>query len=191
MAEGLFGPGNHGSTFGGNPLACAAGLATFDAIVEDKLMDNAIAVGEAIRKGMAEALAGESGVVNIRGRGLMIGIELDRPCGVLMARAAENGLLLSVTSERVVRLLPALTFTSRADAQTPWCPCWRRSSANFLANGLRTAYELSPSSTTFAVQGFHPQGIDYVFARAKWIKEKFKRYEPYHTPSVRSSTAPW
>ena len=133
LARGLFGPGNHGSTFGGNPLACAAGLATFDAIVEDKLMDNAVAVGEAIRKGMAEALAGEAAVVDIRGRGLMIGIELDRPCGVLMARAAENGLLLSVTSERVVRLLPALTFTT-ADAQTlvsMLAPMIR----DFLANG--------------------------------------------------------
>ena len=116
-AKGLFGPGNHGSTFGGNPLACAAGLATFDAIVNDKLIENAVSVGEAIRKGIAEALEGVAGVVDIRGRGLMIGIELDRPCGVLMARAAEQGLLLSITSERVVRLLPALTFTP-ADAQT-------------------------------------------------------------------------
>ena len=132
-AKGLFGPGNHGSTFGGNPLACAAALATFDTIVDDKLMDNAVAVGEAIRKGMAEALAGVSGVVDIRGRGLMIGIELDRPCGALMGRAAEQGLLLSVTAERVVRLLPALTFTA-ADAQTlvaMLAPMIRE----FLANG--------------------------------------------------------
>ncbi|HAF54841.1 MAG TPA: aspartate aminotransferase family protein, partial [Thauera sp.] len=117
LAKGLFGPGNHGSTFGGNPLACAAALATFDTIVDDSLMDNAVTVGAAIRKGMAEALEGVAGVVDIRGRGLMIGIELDRPCGVLMGRAAEQGLLISVTSERVVRLLPALTFTT-ADAQT-------------------------------------------------------------------------
>ena len=132
-AKGLFGPGNHGSTFGGNPLACAAGLATFGAIVDDKLMDNAVAVGDAIRKGMAEALEGVAGIVDIRGRGLMIGIELDRPCGALMARAAEQGLLLSVTSERVVRLLPALTFTA-ADAQTlvaMLAPMIR----DFLANG--------------------------------------------------------
>lgn len=96
-------------------------------------MDNAVAVGEAIRKGMAEALAGEAGVIDIRGRGLMISIELDRPCGVLMARATEHGLLLSVTSERVVRLLPALTFTT-ADAQTlvsMLAPMIR----DFLANG--------------------------------------------------------
>ncbi|MBS0510525.1 MAG: aspartate aminotransferase family protein [Proteobacteria bacterium] len=115
-AKGLFKPGNHGSTFGGNPLVCAAALATLDAIVEDKLMDNAVKVGEAIRNGMAEALKGTAGIVDIRGRGLMIGIELDRPCGPLMARAAEQGLLISVTAERVVRLLPALVF-STADAQ--------------------------------------------------------------------------
>ena len=116
-AKGLFGPGNHGSTFGGNPLACAAGLATFDTIIDDKLMDNAIAIGDMIRKGMAEALSDVAGVVDIRGQGLMIGIELDRPCGVLMGRAAEHGLLLSVTAERVIRLLPALIF-SADEAQT-------------------------------------------------------------------------
>ncbi len=116
-ARGLFGPGNHGSTFGGNPLACAAGLATFDTIVDDKLMDNAIAIGGLIRKSMAEALADVVGVVDVRGQGLMIGIELDRPCGVLMGRAAEQGLLLSVTADRVIRLLPALTF-SADEAQT-------------------------------------------------------------------------
>ncbi len=117
LAKGLFGPGNHGSTFGGNPLACVAALTTLDTIADDGLMQNAVAVGEAIRRGMAEALEGVQGVVDIRGRGLMIGIELDRPCGVLMGRAAERGLLISVTAERVVRLLPALTYTT-ADAQT-------------------------------------------------------------------------
>ena len=132
-AKGLFGPGNHGSTFGGNPLACAAGLVTFDTIVEDKLMDNAIAIGDLIRKGMAEALSDVAGVVDIRGHGLMIGIELDRPCGALMARAVEHGLLLSVTADRVVRLLPALTFTAD-EAQTlvsMLAPMIR----DFLANG--------------------------------------------------------
>ena len=132
-ARGLFGPGNHGSTFGGNPRACAAGLATFDTIVDDKLMDNAIAIGDLIRKSMAEALADVAGVVDIRGQGLMIGIELDRPCGVLMGRAAEQGLLLSVTADRVIRLLPALTF-SADEAQTlvsMLAPMIR----DFLANG--------------------------------------------------------
>lgn len=132
-ARGLFGPGNHGSTFGGNPLACAAGLATFDTIVDDKLMDNAIAIGDLIRKSMAEALADVAGLVDIRGQGLMIGVELDRPCGVLMGRAAEQGLLLSVTADRVIRLLPALTF-SADEAQTlvsMLAPMIR----DFLANG--------------------------------------------------------
>jgi acetylornithine/N-succinyldiaminopimelate aminotransferase len=112
-AAGLFGPGNHGSTFGGNPLACAAGLATLSAIEEEGLMANAVRVGDAICNGMREALAGVSGVVDIRGRGLMIGIELDRPCGELVRQALDAGLLINVTAERVIRLLPALTFSEQ------------------------------------------------------------------------------
>jgi acetylornithine aminotransferase len=115
-ATGLFKPGNHGSTFGGNPLVSAAALTTLDTIADDKLMDNAIVVGEAIRNGLAEALKGVAGIVDIRGRGLMIGIELDRPCGGIVTRGLEAGLLINVTAERVVRLLPALVF-STADAQ--------------------------------------------------------------------------
>lgn len=115
-AAGLFKPGNHGSTFGGNPLACAAALATLDTIVDNGLMDKAVQVGEAIQAGMAEALKGVDGVVAIRGRGLMIGIELDRPCGELVGRALDAGLLINVTAERVVRLLPPLIFTN-VDAQ--------------------------------------------------------------------------
>jgi len=115
-AAGLFGPGNHGSTFGGNPLACAAGLETLATIEDDGLMTNAVKVGEAIRTGLQEALAGLSGVVDIRGRGLMIGIELDRPCGDLVRQALDAGLLINVTADRVIRLLPALVFTE-ADAQ--------------------------------------------------------------------------
>ncbi len=117
LAAGLFGPGNHGSTFGGNPLACAAGLETLATIEDDGLMANAVRVGEAMRAGMHEALAGVSGVVDIRGQGLMIGIELDRPCGGLVSQALEAGLLINVTAERVIRLLPALVFTEQ-DAQT-------------------------------------------------------------------------
>ncbi|THF66493.1 aspartate aminotransferase family protein [Pseudothauera nasutitermitis] len=116
LAKGLFGPGNHGSTFGGNPLACAAGLTTLEVIESDGLMANAEEVGAAIRKGFAEALAGVPGVVDIRGRGLMLGIELDRPCGVLVGKALEAGVLINVTAERVVRLLPPLIF-SKDDAQ--------------------------------------------------------------------------
>lgn len=111
-AAGLFGPGNHGSTFGGNPLACAAALTTLEVIESDALMQRALTVGEAIRTGMAEALQGVAGVVDIRGRGQMIGIELDRPCGVLVGEALEAGLLINVTAERVVRLLPALIFST-------------------------------------------------------------------------------
>jgi acetylornithine aminotransferase len=116
-AAGLFGPGNHGSTFGGNPLACAAALTTLATIEDDALMANALKVGEAIRSGLAEALKDLPGVVDIRGRGLMIGIELDRPCGALVTQALEAGLLINVTAERVIRLLPALVF-SEQDAQT-------------------------------------------------------------------------
>ncbi len=115
-ATGLFGVGNHGSTFGGNPLACAAALATLDAIVDEGLLDNAVQIGEMIRAGLNGALAGVSGVVGIRGRGLMIGIELDRPCGELVTRALAAGALINVTAERVVRLLPPLVFTP-SDAQ--------------------------------------------------------------------------
>ncbi len=115
-AAGVFKPGTHGSTFGGGPLACAAALATFDAIAAEGLLDRATRVGEAIRAGFRDALAGVTGVVDIRGMGLMIGIELDRPCGELVKRALEAGLLINVTAERVIRLLPPLVFTD-ADAR--------------------------------------------------------------------------
>lgn len=110
-AAGLFGPGNHGSTFGGNPLACRAALTTIATIEEDQLMQNAVVVGDAIRSGLAEALQGVAGIADIRGRGLMIGIELDRPCGELVGKGLEAGLLINVTADKVVRLLPPLTFT--------------------------------------------------------------------------------
>jgi acetylornithine aminotransferase len=112
-AAGLFGPGNHGSTFGGNPLACAAALETLATIEDDALMSNALTVGEAIRTGLREALAGVAGVTDVRGRGLMIGIELARPCGELVGQALEAGLLINVTAERVIRLLPPLIFTEQ------------------------------------------------------------------------------
>jgi acetylornithine aminotransferase len=109
-ANGVFKPGNHGSTFGGNPLACVAALATFDAIEEEGLLDRARRLGETIRGGFAQALAGVAGVVDIRGEGLMIGIELDRPCADLVPTALDGGLLINVTVERVIRLLPPLIF---------------------------------------------------------------------------------
>ena len=110
-AAGLFHPGNHGSTYGGNPLACTAALTTIGAMEAEGLLENAVTVGDGIRHGFAEALKGVSGVVDIRGKGLMIGIELDRPCGGLVTQALDAGLLINVTAERVVRLLPALNFS--------------------------------------------------------------------------------
>lgn len=110
-AAGLFGPGNHGSTFGGNPLACTAALTTIDTIEQEGLMENAERIGLLIRKLYAEALEGVKGVVDIRGHGLMIGIELDRPCGALVGQALSAGLLINVTADTVIRLLPPLTFS--------------------------------------------------------------------------------
>lgn len=107
----VFKPGNHGSTFGGNPLACAAGLATLEVLESEGLLERAAKVGDHIRRGFAAAFEGLSGVRDIRGQGLMIGIELDRPCGELVGQALSAGLLINVTAERVVRLLPPLVFT--------------------------------------------------------------------------------
>ena len=112
MAACLFKPGNHGSTFGGNQLATTAAATTIDVIEKNGLMQNAQTVGALIRTSLAEALADVSGVVDIRGQGLMIGIELDRPCGELVARGLEAGLLINVTADKVVRLLPPLVFTA-------------------------------------------------------------------------------
>lgn len=114
-AAGVLGPGNHGTTFGGGPLAMRAGLETLAIIESEGLMDNAVAQGERVRGGLQGALAGVAGVRDIRGRGLMIGVELDRPCGDLVRMALDAGLLINVTQDRVVRLLPPLVITS-ADA---------------------------------------------------------------------------
>src|SRR4249920_21971 len=111
----VFKPGTHGSTFGGNPLACAAALATLEAIEEESLMKNAERIGSLILSGLREGLRGVAGVTEIRGHGLMIGVELDRPCGELVKRALDAGLLINVTADRVIRLLPPLVFTD-ADA---------------------------------------------------------------------------
>ena len=116
-AKDVFGPGNHGSTFGGNPLACVAALTTLDVIEQDGLMQRAGILGNSIRNGLRQSLADVSGVVEIRGDGLMIGLELDRPCGELVQRALDAGLLINVTVERVVRLLPPLTFSDDDAAQ--------------------------------------------------------------------------
>jgi len=112
-ARDVLGPGNHGTTFGGNPLAMRAGIETLRIMVEDRLLDNAAAVGERIKSGLQREFAGHKGVIEIRGQGLMLGIELDRPCGDLVGRAAKAGLLISVTAESVVRLLPPLIMSAQ------------------------------------------------------------------------------
>jgi len=112
----VFKQGNHGSTFGGNPFACAAALTTLDVIEQERLLDNASKTGDALRAGFSAALAGVKGVVAVRGVGLMLGIELDRPCGDLVQRALAAGLLINVTADKVVRLLPPLIL-SRDEAR--------------------------------------------------------------------------
>jgi len=115
-AANLFAPGNHGSTFGGNPLACAAALTVCNTISEQRLWETADKLGTRIQDGLREALSGTDGVLEIRGKGLMIGIELDRPCGALVIAALEQGLLINVTADSVVRLLPPLiTSEQQAD----------------------------------------------------------------------------
>jgi len=115
-AVGTLQQGNHGSTFGGNPLACRAGLATLDIIEQHKLLAHAESLGRFIWDGLDAAFRGVSGIKEIRGHGLMIGIELDKPCGDLVKRALAGGLLTNVTAENVIRLLPALTM-SQDEAQ--------------------------------------------------------------------------
>lgn len=107
----IFQPGNHGTTFGGNPLAMRAGVETIRIMEEDGLMENAAKVGAHLKAALEKALADNPGLKEIRGQGLMLGIELTKPCGVLTERAAEAGLLLSVTADSVIRLVPPLILT--------------------------------------------------------------------------------
>lgn len=107
-ATNLFQPGNHGSTFGGNPLVCAAGLATIQTMQEDQLLENAVKMGALIQASLKAALQDVAGVTEIRGQGLMIGVELDQPCGELVKLALEKGLLINVTADKVIRLVPPL-----------------------------------------------------------------------------------
>jgi len=116
MAAEVFTPGKHGSTFGGNPLACTAALATLDIIEQDHLRAHAEQLGNFIRESLEARLNGVAGVVAMRNAGLMIGIELDRPCGDLVKLALEDGLLINVTTDTVVRLLPPLVM-KRDEAQ--------------------------------------------------------------------------
>jgi len=111
-ASKVLGPGNHGTTFGGNPLAMRAGVETLRIMVEEGLLANAATVGEVLKSGLQRELQGVTGVVEVRGQGLMLGIELDRPCGVLLQRAADAGLMLSVTADKVIRLVPPLILSA-------------------------------------------------------------------------------
>ena len=106
-------PGSHGTTFGGNPLACRAAIAVLESLEQEQCVANAARLGKQLLDGFSKTLAGLDGVINIRGRGLMIGIELDRPCSELVSKAIEQGLLINVTAERVVRLLPPLILTDK------------------------------------------------------------------------------
>jgi acetylornithine aminotransferase len=107
----IFQPGNHGTTFGGNPLAMRAGVETIRIMEEDQLLDHVTKVGAYLHAALHRELDGVKGVKQIRGQGLMIGIDLDRSCGPLMQRALDAGLLLSVTADSVVRLVPPLIIT--------------------------------------------------------------------------------
>ena len=107
----IFSPGNHGTTFGGNPLAMRAGVETIRIMETEGLLDNAAVVGGHLRSALLRELGSLPGFKEIRGLGLMLGIELDRPCGVLVGRAADNGLLISVTADSVIRLVPSLVMT--------------------------------------------------------------------------------
>jgi acetylornithine/N-succinyldiaminopimelate aminotransferase len=111
-AVNVLGPGNHGTTFGGNPLSMRAGVETLRIMEEDGIMANAAAVGAVLRGALEDGLKGVKGVKEVRGAGLMLGIELDRPCGVILNRAAEAGLMLSVTADSVIRLVPPLILSA-------------------------------------------------------------------------------
>ncbi len=111
-----FQPGNHGTTFGGNPLAMRAAVTTVQVIEEEGLLARATEVGDLILGGLREGLAGLDGVREVRGQGLMIGIEMTKPCPGFVAAATQAGMLLNVTAGNVIRLLPPLIF-ERSHAQ--------------------------------------------------------------------------
>jgi acetylornithine aminotransferase len=115
LAAELLGPGKHGSTFGGNPLVCRVGQTVLETLDSARLTERAGLLGQHMLEGFEARLQGKAGVRSIRGLGLMIGIELDRPCGELVTRALQQGLLINVTADTVVRLLPPLII-SQAEA---------------------------------------------------------------------------
>ena len=115
-AADVFSPGKHGSTFGGNPLACTAALTTLEVIERHKLNTHAIEMGDWLCDTFRDSFKNVKGVLKIRNAGLMIGIELDRPCGEIVGQALAAGLLINVTADTVVRLLPPLII-NREEAQ--------------------------------------------------------------------------
>lgn len=116
-AADVLGPGNHGTTFGGNPLAMRAAIETLTIVEDDGLLANAAKVGGALKAGLERELRDVDGVLEIRGQGLMLGIELGKPCGVLLKRAADAGLMISITAERVIRLVPPLILSEAEAAE--------------------------------------------------------------------------
>ena len=111
QAAQVFKSGNHGSTFGGNPLVCRVALVVLDELVKGKFAQRAAKLGERLVGKLQEALGATAGVKDIRGRGLMLGVELDRPCKELMSTALERGILINVTADKVIRLLPPLILS--------------------------------------------------------------------------------
>ena len=111
-AANIFQPGNHGTTFGGNPLAMRAGIETIRIMEEDGLLANAATVGAHLKAALQRELGALPGVKEIRGQGLMIGVELTKPCSVIMQRAVDVGLLISVTADSVIRMVPSLILTT-------------------------------------------------------------------------------
>ncbi|MCU7918941.1 MAG: aspartate aminotransferase family protein [Candidatus Thiodiazotropha sp. (ex Dulcina madagascariensis)] len=107
----IFAPGNHGSTFGGNPLACRVALTVLDLLESQQLTERAAHLGQRMLAGFRSKLDGRQGVVAIRVSGLMVGIEVDRPCAELVTRALDQGLLINVTADKVIRLLPPLIIS--------------------------------------------------------------------------------
>ena len=111
-ATGLMQPGHHGSTFGGNPLACRAALETLSIMEADDIPGQVAIKGQQLRQQLTDNLQGCDAVVEVRGAGLLVGVELDRPCGELVTRALERGLLINVAAGNIIRLIPALIITA-------------------------------------------------------------------------------
>lgn len=110
LACDLFQPGNHGSTFGGNPLACQVANQVLDSLYEERIMENVLEISDILKSSLNEMRQSIDGIVDIRGQGLMLGIELDKPCRAAIKIGLEEGLLFNVTKDKVIRLLPPLTL---------------------------------------------------------------------------------